>query len=120
MQARLLKGHSPKSTSSVLGKALLFDPAPAFTEEWQSTSFTTLRHRIRWFVANVFCFSMAIYFFYSHTVHCVHYHYSFFAICEWLTVITNVWCHSQAAVDMGSFRLALVSIEKTDSVDEEM
>ncbi|GAU98608.1 hypothetical protein RvY_09732 [Ramazzottius varieornatus] len=64
---------------------------------------TSLKWKIRLSGANVFVFAWSIYFFFRHNNHCEPGIYTWFAICEYLVVLTNIFYHGTAKWDFKDY-----------------
>ncbi|XP_050417059.1 post-GPI attachment to proteins factor 2 [Patella vulgata] len=62
-------------------------------------------------VINIGSFLLALYFYYSHTYYCGDRTYSYFALCEYIVIFSNIGFHTTAMLDFKS--MALVVQEPT-------
>jgi hypothetical protein len=72
------------------------------------------RWRRGWAVANGASFVLAMFWFVVHNYFaCAHYMYSFFAICEWLFVLTNVGFHCVELIDLRDHQVHISRLQST-------
>ncbi|KAK6172484.1 hypothetical protein SNE40_016123 [Patella caerulea] len=58
-------------------------------------------------VVNIGTFILALYFYYSHTYYCGDRTYSYFAVCEYIVIFSNIGFHSTAMLDFKSMALVV-------------
>ncbi|XP_052792525.1 post-GPI attachment to proteins factor 2-like [Mya arenaria] len=62
-------------------------------------------------VFNLAIFFISIYFYFRHNSYCEPYIYSYFALCEYLTILSNIAFHSICCVDFHMYSFTLVHVE---------
>ncbi|CAB3982446.1 post-GPI attachment to s factor 2-like isoform X1 [Paramuricea clavata] len=68
---------------------------PMTNEEEQS-----FKRKIYLMITNYSSFALAVYFYFRHNWYCEPGIYSYFSLCEYVTVVTNIWFHSTAIDDL--------------------
>lgn len=59
-------------------------------------------------VFNISCFLFATYLYFRHNWYCEPYVYSWFALCEYMTVFSNILFHGTATIDMRDYSFGIV------------
>ncbi|XP_060565669.1 post-GPI attachment to proteins factor 2-like [Ruditapes philippinarum] len=57
---------------------------------------------------NISAFSLAVYLYFRHNWYCEPYIYSWFALCEYVTIFTNILFHGTAIMDFREYSAAVV------------
>ncbi|EDO47130.1 predicted protein [Nematostella vectensis] len=73
----------------------------------------SMRWKVICLLLNYSSFAMAVYFFFRHNWYCESGVYSLFALCEYVTVLSNIGFHGTVAIDIGGSLLTLSSIART-------
>lgn len=62
----------------------------------------SLRLRTIFAVSHILTFIFSLYFYWRHNTYCEPYVYSYYGICEYIVVVTNIAFHTVEAVDFGN------------------
>ncbi|XP_071086868.1 post-GPI attachment to proteins factor 2-like isoform X1 [Haliotis cracherodii] len=75
------------------------------------TEMKSLRHKATLFLFNISVFMFAVYLFFRHNAYCEPGAYSWFALCEYLIVLSNVCFHGTMILDFNTYSVAMVDME---------
>ncbi|XP_028401382.1 post-GPI attachment to proteins factor 2-like isoform X2 [Dendronephthya gigantea] len=67
----------------------------------------SFKRKIYLMITNYSSFALAVYFYFRHNWYCEPGIYSYFALCEYVTVLTNIWFHSTAIIDLGGLHITI-------------
>ncbi|XP_045202970.2 post-GPI attachment to proteins factor 2-like [Mercenaria mercenaria] len=69
--------------------------------------------RVKWFLFlfNLTVFLLSVYLYFRHNTYCEPYIYSWFALCEYLTILTNIAFHGLCCVDFRQYSFTVLDTE---------
>lgn len=74
----------------------------------QKVDHASYRYKRLFAGCNISAFTAAVYLYFRHNWYCEPYIYSMFALCEYITIFTNILFHGTAVLDMREYSAAVV------------